>query len=115
MNPVLINGKGELLEILQELRDPQEGEHIVPLDGYYEVFNVQGFKSAKYDFESQSWKGYHEPQWNGTEWVEGASQERLDEIEAEKNKPLPPTQDQRIKDLENMVVGLMDVILIGGM
>lgn len=59
--------------------------------------------------------GFIHPRWNGTEWIEGASQEVLDAIEAEKHKLLPPTQDQRIKDLENMVVGLMDVILMGGM
>jgi len=77
MNQVLINEKGELLEILQDLKEPQEGEYIVPIEGYYEVFNIQGFKYAKYDFEAQLWEGYHKPFYNGKEWVESATEEEI--------------------------------------
>jgi hypothetical protein len=37
----------------------------------------------------------------------------LDEIEAEKNKLLPPNEAERIKDLENTVLNLMDFMMGG--
>ena len=57
---VLISGKGELLEILQTEKEPQENESIVTLDGYYEVFNEQRYESAKWDFELNKWVGVRE-------------------------------------------------------
>lgn len=61
MNNCIVNEQGELLEILQEEREPQTGEHIVPLDGYYEVFNVQHYSQAVWDFTENKWKGVGEP------------------------------------------------------
>ena len=57
---VLINDKGELLEILQEPKEPQESESIILLDGYYEVFNVERYEQAKWDFEVGKWVGVGE-------------------------------------------------------
>lgn len=57
----IINDKGELLEILQEEREPVTGEHIVPLDGYYEVFNVEHYNTAVWDFTENKWKGVGKP------------------------------------------------------
>ena len=56
----LIDNNGEFLEILQEPKEPQENESIVLLDGYYEVFNVERYESAKWDFELNKWVGVGE-------------------------------------------------------
>lgn len=58
---VLINNKGELLEILQEEREPLEGQVIVPLLGYYEVFNIEHYDAAVWDFKLEKWIGFGEP------------------------------------------------------
>ena len=60
MNQVLINEKGELLEILQEPREPQENEHVVSLQGYYEVLNEQRFNQTIWDFDQNMWIGVGE-------------------------------------------------------
>lgn len=57
----LISNKGELLEILQASREPLEGQQIVPLDGYYELFNLEHYNTAVWDFELKKWKGVGEP------------------------------------------------------
>ena len=57
---VLINDKGELLEILQTEKEPKETESIVSLEGYYEVFNVERYESTKWDFELNKWVGLGE-------------------------------------------------------
>lgn len=57
----LVNDKGEYLEILYLEKEPKAGEHIVPLDGYYEVFNVEHYNTAVWDFEIKKWKGVGEP------------------------------------------------------
>lgn len=45
--------------------------------------------------------GFYKPKWNGTEWVEGLTQE---EIQAIKNSALPtePTLEERLQSLEVM-------------
>jgi len=57
---VFINDKGELLEILQEPKEPQENESIVLLEGYYEILNEQRYELAKWDFELNKWVGLGE-------------------------------------------------------
>ena len=46
---------------MQMDRDPVEGEFKVPLVGYYEVFNVQRYLAARYDFPTKAWVGVNEP------------------------------------------------------
>ena len=106
-NEVLVNEKGELLEILQEPREIAEGYKdklfIVPLEGYYEVFNAQGYPCAKYDFKSKFWKGFYEPKFDEKKkiWIETAD---LSEIEknrkAELLKPSQSELDKAKRDLE---------------
>lgn len=50
---------------------------------------------------------FYRPKWTGTEWVEDMSQE---EIDALNNQPRPVTQEQRISDLELLVLQLGGVI-----
>ena len=57
---VLINDKGELLEILQAPKEAQENESIVTLEGYYQVLNEQRYESAKWNFELSKWVGVGE-------------------------------------------------------
>jgi len=96
-NEVLVNGKGELLEILQEpikiSEEDKDKLFIVPLDGYYEIFNEQRYPQARWDFKLKTWTG---------------TGEQKPDV-----KPIP-SPEERIKNLENMVVGLMDIIT-GGM
>lgn len=61
MNMCIVNTNGELLEILQSDREAQEGEFKLPLDGYYEVFNIQRYSQAVWDFTENKWKGVGEP------------------------------------------------------
>ena len=52
---------------------------------------------------------FYKPKWNGTEWVEGATQEEIDELT--KVEPQPPTQteilEQRLADLELMLTEIL--------
>lgn len=50
---------------------------------------------------------FYRPRWTGTEWLEDMSQE---EIDALNNQPRPITQEQRISDLELLVLQLGGVI-----
>ena len=103
----LINDKGELLEILQSeyvvSEEDKDKKFIVPLKGYYEVFNVCGFNYAKYSFKTKSWQGFYDPEWNAKkkEWVEVAD---LAEIEKKKKaellKPSQEELDKAKRDLE---------------
>lgn len=42
-------------------------------------------------------QGFYHPKWNGSEWVEGMSQEQIDEL---KNQPVEPSPEERIEFLE---------------
>lgn len=57
----LVNTNGELLEILQEEKEPLDGQFTVPLEGFYEVLNVEHYNQAVWDFEFKKWKGVGEP------------------------------------------------------
>lgn len=57
----LVNDKGEYLEILYEEKEPLENQRIVPLEGYYDVFNVDNYSQAVWDFELNKWIGLGEP------------------------------------------------------
>lgn len=61
MNKCLVNIKGELLEILQEEKEPQTGAYIVPLDGFYDILNIQKYDQAVWSFEQSKWVGVGEP------------------------------------------------------
>lgn len=52
--------------------------------------------------------GLFKPKWNGTEWIEGATQEEIDELT--KPQPSLPTVDERIEQLENMILMMMEVM-----
>lgn len=45
------------------------------------------------------------PKWNGTEWIEGATQEEIDELT--KVEPSPPTDTERIEMLEETIMFLL--------
>ncbi|MCT6924833.1 hypothetical protein [Metasolibacillus sp.] len=73
------------------------GEDKILIDGE-EI--PEGYVSTYLDTSEQ---GYFKPRWNGTEWVEGATQEEIDEIT---NVPTEPTQDDFLLDLELRVTML---------
>lgn len=42
---------------MQELKELQEGQHIVTSQGYYEILNEQRYDNTVWDFEQQKWVG----------------------------------------------------------
>ena len=84
---VLINEQGELLEILQEEKEPLEGQQIALLSNYYDVFNIDRYDKAIWDFEQNKWVGHGE----------------------QRPEPLPPqpTVDEKITMLEQENLSLM--------
>lgn len=50
-------------------------------------------------------EGIYKPKWNGLEWVEDLTSEEIDDI---KNEPKPPTDQERINMLENMILIIME-------
>ena len=54
-------------------------------------------------------QGFYAPKWNGTEWVEGLSEEEITEL----NKPVPqePTLEERLQMAEDTIM----FMLMGGM
>ena len=53
----IVNQKGELLEILQEEKELEEGKSLVPLSNYYDVLNLERYDIAIWDFELKKWIG----------------------------------------------------------
>lgn len=50
---------------------------------------------------------FYKPRWNGTDWVEGATPEEIEEMT--KVDPSPPTQEERLRAVEetmNFLLGL---------
>ena len=54
-----VDEEGKLLEI--DPKHTTEDDILVPLDGYYEVFNEQGYLDARYDFDIKDWVGVGDP------------------------------------------------------
>lgn len=54
----------------------------------------EGYVSIYLDTSEQ---GYFKPRWNGTEWIEGATQAEIDEII---NAPTEPTLEEKFAQLE---------------
>lgn len=42
--------------------------------------------------------------WNGTEWIEGATEEEIKECQAQQNRPNLPSSDERITNIEAYLV-----------
>ena len=51
---------------------------------------------------------FHNPKWNGREWIEGATKEEIGELT--KPQPTLPTIDERIEQLENMILMMMEAM-----
>lgn len=54
-------------------------------------------------------QGLHQPKWDGTEWVEGLSEEEIDELT--KPQPQEPTIEERLQMAEDTIM----FVLMGGM
>ena len=50
-------------------------------------------------------QGLYAPKWDGDKWVEGATQEEIDELT--KPKPQEPTEKERLDNLENTILMLL--------
>lgn len=53
----MVSENGKLLEILQQDREPQASEFKVPITGYHDVFNIELFSDAEWDFKLNKWVG----------------------------------------------------------
>lgn len=49
--------------------------------------------------------GFFKPKWNGTEWIEGATQEEIEELT--RVEPSQPTAEERINALEEAFLLMM--------
>lgn len=56
----------------------------------------------------QAPQGFYKPKWTGSEWVEGAAQHEIDEII--NPKQTIPTVEDRIIELENTLLALLEVL-----
>lgn len=103
---VTINGKGELLWI-----DPpvvEVSDILVPLEGYYEVFNDQGYPCAKYNLNTKTWEGFHIPKWDedDSRWVELANVDDI--LKQKKLDQLVPSAEELAK--ADRTLELIDVL-----
>ena len=55
-----INEQGELLEISQEEKELEEGQHLVPLSNYYDILNLERYDIAIWSFDLLKWVGVGE-------------------------------------------------------
>ena len=54
---------------------------------------------TEFTIETPCPEGFQIPKWNGTEWVEGMTQEEIDSL---KNVVVEPTLEERLQALEMM-------------
>lgn len=90
----MVDEQGKLADIPQAEREPNEGEYKVPLQGYYEKLNKDRFEDAQWDFGIKDWVGVGE------------------------QRPISapqPLAEERIQQLEDTIMGLMDIIMMGGL
>lgn len=76
---------------------------------------IETFEGKRNELENgevivvQPSQSFYEKRWDGVEWVEGATQEEIDEMT--KVEPSPPTQaeilEQRLADLELMLAEIL--------
>ena len=53
----IINEQGEMLYIIENTREIEPTQSIVPLSNMYEVYNVEGYSDAVWDFKLGKWVG----------------------------------------------------------
>lgn len=51
--------------------------------------------------------GLFKPKWDGEKWIEGLSEEEINAILEESNKPRPPTIEERIEAAEEALISLL--------
>lgn len=89
-----IDGNGFLKEI-----------YIVEVDGSGKILDEDKTHLISIDPP----QGLYKAKWIGAKWIEGATQEEIDELT--KVEPGPPTAEQRIEELEAAV----NLIILGGL
>ena len=62
---------------------------------------------TEFTIETPCPDGFYLPRWDGTQWVEGKT---TDEIAAIKNVPVEKSTDERISEIETLVLQNMGVI-----
>lgn len=57
--------------------------------------------------EIECHEGFYKPKWNGSRWIEGLTQEEIEEL---KNKPVPKTELEILKEtVEELVLANLGV------
>ncbi|MBC9701405.1 MAG: hypothetical protein H9W83_02345 [Leuconostoc sp.] len=83
-------------------KDESENEEYIPApEGFIETPLPTNEKGEQI--------GFYRPKWNGTEWIEGATEEEI--ADHTKEEPLPLSQEERIRELESIV----NLLLMGGL
>lgn len=74
------------------------------------MFIEDAFVTELSDFtiETPCPSGFYRPRWNGEEWVEGLTQQEIDELN---NRPSFPSLEERLQQAEDTILFL----LMGGM
>lgn len=55
---------------------------------------------------------FYKPKWSGTQWIEGATQEEIDELT--KVEPLPPTEMELLKQRLSITENALVDLILGG-
>lgn len=50
--------------------------------------------------------GFYKPKWNGIAWVEGLTQQEIDDL---KNTPVTPSVEERLQAAEEVLTSLMGI------
>lgn len=84
---------------------------------FVETVIVKNIENLDSDIIVQKWdKPLHRPKWTGVDWIEGLSQEEINELN---NQPQEPTEieklQQEVASTNAMVLEFMETILMGGM
>lgn len=66
--------------------------------------------------EASAPSGFYKPKWDGTEWIEGATQEYINQLKANAPESPPSAQElaQRIANTENSLLSVMDMMASKG-
>lgn len=78
----------------------------VDSNGYIKNIYVEESDSTRY-IKVDPPNGLYRPRWNGTEWVEDMEQSEIDELY---NQPKQPTAEERVTELENTILAILEVL-----
>lgn len=94
-----------IIEEIEHISYSETGEEIITVETVERTVaitdeNGNSIADPQYVSEPVS-QGFYHPKWNGSEWVEGATQEEIDELT--KPQPQEPTIEERLEQTEELL------------